>query len=171
MRCWNFSEEIEICWWRVEVSVLQSNWVIVVEVLAVCYLWSRRCRRVWRLWICRGPESHPKGSTNSLHLLLGIDSSAKGWKFWIYPKTASKLMTSRWAYVRTRDLCCGAWWLIGRFDTLRPKGRGFESCSGRHVETLGKTFTRSCLRCFVMKLSIHAVSGAPLSSSGLEEVL
>ena len=66
---------------------------------------------------------------------------------------------------------CGAWWLIGRFVAFRPKGRGFESSSSCHVGTLDKSFTRSCLWCFGAKLqhSIRAVSGAPLSSSGLEE--
>ena len=65
----------------------------------------------------------------------------------------------------------GAWWLIGRFVAFHPKGRGFESHSSRHVGTLGKSFTRSCLLRFGMKLqhSICAVSGAPLS--GLEEAL
>ena len=33
---------------------------------------------------------------------------------------------------------CGAWWPIGRFDAFRPKGLGFESCSIRHVGTLGQ---------------------------------
>src|SRR6218665_2190035 len=56
---------------------------------------------------------------------------------------------------------CEAWWLIGRFDTFRPNGCGFES------------FTRSCLWRFSLKLrhSIRAVSVASLSSSGLEEAL
>src|SRR6218665_1714876 len=68
---------------------------------------------------------------------------------------------------------CGAWWLIGRFVTFRPKGRGFEYRSSRHVGTLGKSFTRSCLWCFGVKLrhSIRAVLTVPLSSSGLEEAL
>ena len=67
----------------------------------------------------------------------------------------------------------GEWWLIGRFDAFRPKGRGFESRSSRHVGTLGKSFTRSCLRRFDVKLrrSKRAVSGALLSSSELEEAL
>src|SRR6218665_3492645 len=30
----------------------------------------------------------------------------------------------------------GMWWLIGRFDAFRPKGRGFESRSRRHVGTV-----------------------------------
>src|SRR6218665_2373418 len=65
------------------------------------------------------------------------------------------------------------WWLIGRFVTFRPKGRGFKSRSSRHVETLGKSFTRSCLRQFGVKLQhiIRAVSGAPLVSNGLEKAL
>jgi len=37
------------------------------------------------------------------------------------------------------------WWLICRFDALCLKGRGFESRSSHHVETLGKSFTRNCL--------------------------
>src|SRR6218665_1968209 len=60
----------------------------------------------------------------------------------------------------------GAWWLIGRFVAFRPKGRWFESHSSRHVGTLCKSLVCSCFR-----HSIRAVSGAPLSSSGHEEVL
>src|SRR6218665_2761179 len=68
---------------------------------------------------------------------------------------------------------CGVWWLIGRFDASRPKRHGFDSRSSRHVETLGKSFTRSCLWCFGVKLrhSIRAALGAPPSSIGLEEAL
>ena len=68
---------------------------------------------------------------------------------------------------------CWAWWLIGRVDAYRPKGRVFDSRSSRHVGTLGKSFIRSCLWRIGVKLrhSIRSVSGAPLSSSGLEEVL
>src|SRR6218665_580547 len=71
---------------------------------------------------------------------------------------------------------CGAWWLIGTFVAFCPKGhkvRRFESCSGRHVGTLGKSFTSSCPWLFGVKLrhSIRVVSGAPLSSGGIEEVL
>src|SRR6218665_792788 len=59
-----------------------------------------------------------------------------------------------------------AWWPVGRFGAFRPKGLGFESRSSRHVRTLVKSFTRSCLWRFGVKLghSIRAVSGAPLSS-------
>jgi len=64
---------------------------------------------------------------------------------------------------------CVEWWLIGRFVAFRPKGRGFEYRFSCHVETLGKSFTRSCLWRFSMKLrhSICALLAAPLSSSGL----
>ena len=60
----------------------------------------------------------------------------------------------------------GAWWLIGRFDTFRPKGRRFKYRSSRHVGTFGKSFTRSCLWHFGTKRqhSIRALSGAPLRS-------
>ena len=69
-----------------------------------------------------------------------------------------------------QQLLSKAWWLIGRFVAFRPKDCGFESRSNRHLGTLGKSFTRSCLWRFGVKLrhSIHAVSEAPLSSSGLE---
>src|SRR6218665_1563720 len=40
---------------------------------------------------------------------------------------------------------CGTWWLRGRFGALHPVGRRFEYPSSRHVGTLGKFFTRSCL--------------------------
>ena len=62
---------------------------------------------------------------------------------------------------------------VGRFVAFRPKVHGFESRSSRHVGTLGKSSTCSCLWRFGMKLrhSIRAVLGAPLSSSGLEEAL
>ena len=73
------------------------------------------------------------------------------------------------------DVTDGALWLIGRFYAFRPKGHGFESRSSRHVGTLGKSFTRSFLWRFGVKLrhSIRAVSGAPLSSwpSEFEEAL
>ena len=54
------------------------------------------------------------------------------------------------------------WWLIGRFDAFRPKGRGFKSHSSHHVGTLCKSFTRSCLWRFGIKLrhSIRAVGSA-----------
>src|SRR6218665_3075517 len=50
-----------------------------------------------------------------------------------------------------------------------PKGHGFDSHPSRHVRTLGKSFTHSCLWHSGMKFrhSILAVSGAPLTSSGL----
>ena len=59
------------------------------------------------------------------------------------------------------------------FSAFRLKGGSFESRSSHHVETLGKSFTRSCLWRFGMKLrhSIRAVSGVPLSSSRLEKAL
>ena len=68
---------------------------------------------------------------------------------------------------------CGVGWLFGRFVAFRVKGHGFEYRSNRHIGTLGKSFTRSCLWHFGVKLrcSIRAVSGAPLNSSALEEAL
>jgi len=43
---------------------------------------------------------------------------------------------------------CEAWWFIGRYVEFRPKGRAWGSYisrSGRHVGTLGQSFTRNCL--------------------------
>src|SRR6218665_2818690 len=71
-------------------------------------------------------------------------------------------------------ILCGALWRIGRGEAVRPEGRGIESRSSRYVGTFGKSFTHSCLWRFGVKLrhiSIHAVSGAPLSSRGLEDAL
>ena len=64
-------------------------------------------------------------------------------------------------------------WRIGRVDAFRPNGHGFDSRSIRHVGTLYRSFTHSCLWRFGVKLrySIRAVSGAPLRSRGLEAVL
>src|SRR6218665_968575 len=42
-------------------------------------------------------------------------------------------------------LSCEVWWLSGMVGALRPKGRRFESHSSRHLETLVKPFTHSCL--------------------------
>src|SRR6218665_927675 len=68
---------------------------------------------------------------------------------------------------------CGMWWCISSVKAFRPEGRGFKSRSTHHIETLGKSLTRSCLWRFGVKLqhSIRAVSGVLLSSGGLEEVL
>ena len=59
-----------------------------------------------------------------------------------------------------------SWWLIGRFVAFCLKGLGFESRTSCPGGTLGKWRVGVKLR-----HSICAVSGAPLSSSGLEEVL
>src|SRR6218665_3752690 len=46
----------------------------------------------------------------------------------------------------------GRRWLIVTFDAFCPKGHGFKSYSSRHVRTLGKSFTGSCLWRFNVKL-------------------
>ena len=55
----------------------------------------------------------------------------------------------------------GRVWRIGRVDALRPKGHGYDFRSSRHVGTLGKSLTHSCLWRFGVKFrhSIQAVSG------------
>src|SRR6218665_3960958 len=64
-------------------------------------------------------------------------------------------------------------WRIGSVDAFDTKSQGLDSRSSHHVGTLSKSFTHSCLWHFSVKFrhSIHPVSGAPLSSSGLEETL
>ena len=75
--------------------------------------------------------------------------------------------------LRRETLTQYPWRLVGKFVVFCPKGCGFESHSSRHVGTLGKFLTRNCQWRFGVKLrhSILAVSGTPLSSSGLEEAL
>ena len=65
-------------------------------------------------------------------------------------------------------------WHISRVDAFRPKGHGFDSRSSRHVGTLGKSFTHSCLWRFCVNSFQHSflpVLRVPLSRSGLEEAL
>src|SRR6218665_992373 len=62
------------------------------------------------------------------------------------------------SYAPVCESVCGAWWLIGRVESCRPDGRGFQSNSSRHVGTVGKQFTRF-QRC------IRAVSGAHVRPS------
>src|SRR6218665_520245 len=57
------------------------------------------------------------------------------------------------------DVKVGHWWLIGRFEAFRPKGRGFKSHSSCHIGALGKSFTRSCLWCFGVKLRHSILEG------------
>src|SRR6218665_801218 len=101
-------------------------------------------------------------------------------KWLMLPRKTLTLIHPLWLLQRIRhivpedsnmlDELGGTRWLIGRFVAFRSKGFRFES---RQVETLGKSFTRSCLWRFGVKLrhSIRAVSGAPMSSSGLVEAL
>ena len=57
---------------------------------------------------------------------------------------------------------CGTWWRLDWDDDFQPEGRGFDSRSSRHVGTLGKSLTYSCLWRFGVKLrhSIRAVVGS-----------
>jgi len=65
---------------------------------------------------------------------------------------------------------CGTWLRIP--FNLRVVGLN-PALAATYVGTLDKSLTRSCLRHFGVKLQhrICAVSGAPPSSSGLEEAL
>ena len=64
-----------------------------------------------------------------------------------------------WIKLMTR----GTWWRLGWDDDFQPECRGFDSHSSRHVGTLGKSFTCSCMPVhFGVKLrySIRAVVGS-----------
>ena len=47
----------------------------------------------------------------------------------------STVSCSRFIFCNLYNLVGWTWWLIGRFGAFRPKGRGFESRSCRHIET------------------------------------
>jgi len=63
--------------------------------------------------------------------------------------------------------------VVGRGGSMVDLSPFVQRVVGHHVGILGKSFTRSCLWRFGVKPqhSICAVSGAPLSSSGLGEAL
>ena len=52
---------------------------------------------------------------------------------------------------------CWTWWCIGRVKAFQPEGCGFESCFSRHIGTLGKSLTHSCLWRICMKLRTVSV--------------
>src|SRR6218665_1924566 len=68
----------------------------------------------------------------------------------------------------------GAWRLSGKVGAFRPGGRRFESHPSRPFGTLGKSFTHSCLWCFVV-LTPHSINAVVENacvyrpSSGLDE--
>src|SRR6218665_2357893 len=59
------------------------------------------------------------------------------------------------------------WWRFGRVSTFRPKGHGLDSRSSRHVGTLGKSLTQSCLWNFGMKF-LHSSRAVSVNTAGLE---
>src|SRR6218665_3870889 len=67
----------------------------------------------------------------------------------------------------------GTWWRIVRVEAFQPEDCGFESRSSRHIGTLRKSLTHSCLWRYGVKLrhSILALSGPLLGSTGIEEAL
>ena len=65
----------------------------------------------------------------------------------------------------------GAWWLIGRVDACWPEGCGFKSRSSRHVIKGQWTLDLGQVLYLQLPVALRAVSGTPLSSSGLEEAL
>ena len=61
-------------------------------------------------------------------------------------------ISSVWLNKCHSSVKCGTWWRIGRVEAFRLEGHGFESRSSHHIEILGKSFTRSCLWRFSVKL-------------------
>ena len=79
-------------------------------------------------------------SGDKKHLLIGLAKE---------PATRNRrCKDTQWANRSNRAnmgvLARGAWWLNGRFAAFRPMGLGYKSRSSCHVETLNKSFTRSC---------------------------
>jgi len=50
-----------------------------------------------------------------------------------------------WMPLETKAPRDETWWRLGWDDDFQPEGREFDSRSSRHVGTLGKSFTYSCL--------------------------
>jgi|SRR6218665_1025560 len=90
------------------------------------------------LYGCQEP-----GKTDGVWLVRVSDSSGR-----LLRSATSLTMSHNRIYVAIMRCKDGAWWLSGRFGALCPEGRKFEYPSSRHVGTLGKIFTRSCLQCF-----------------------
>ena len=90
-----------------------------------------------------------------------------------YQSTSIGRFESRRYFTRIR-ISNSFWYLaLVSVNNLTFENQLWSFRSSRHVGTLGKSFTRSCLWRFGVKLrhSIRAVSAAPLSSSRLEEAL
>ena len=60
--------------------------------------------------------------------------------------------------IKCSKTASGTWWRIGRVG-FQPEGRGFDPCSNRHIGTLGKSFTCSCL-CASAWVRLRAVVGS-----------
>ena len=68
----------------------------------------------------------------------------------------------------------GAWWLSDKFCALHPRGRRFEPHSSRHEETLGKSFTRSCLYnalSFSFRMTYWVIGGFRSGPELLSEIM
>src|SRR6218665_1151870 len=99
-----------------------------------------------------------KSKINTNHVALNTRAYLGRGSFWFKPQNEF----------------VGRGWRIGGVDAFRPKGHAcFDSRPSHHVVNFGKSFIHSCLLRFGVKFwhSIRAVSGAPLSSSGLEKAL
>jgi len=156
-------------------------WNLLRQLLHRFYIGQWLEMRAGGIW--RGISSHDikvsaRDAAVVYHKLLQLHLTGKHWLIWhtgVWCRVSCWFHASwctRFAEVSRHcmeSINCGAWWLIGSFVAFRPKGREFESCSSRHVVTLGKSVTRSCLCLFDVKLqhSIHAVLGGPLNGSGL----
>ena len=82
-----------------------------------------------------GPELTKIVRTRSQNLGAFLQQPSKRWKGFSYMCVCIESNQSK----------CGTWWRIGWGDYFQPEGRGFDSRFSRHVGTLGKFFTCSCL--------------------------
>ena|SRR6218665_1642599 len=73
-------------------------------------------------------------SITDIHIYTVVLCSSKG----VYCSKFTHFLTAE-------RKCHRAWWRSGKFGVLHPQGHRFKPHSSRHVGTLGKSFTRSCL--------------------------
>src|SRR6218665_252834 len=102
-------------------------------------------RSVWIvLWWSSTPLYVLATGGHSNHRIIDAASS-RNWTRWHLLAMGGKYIHWAMRVCVCSTLKTWAWWRIGRNDAFRPESRVLESRSSRHVGTLGKSFTYSCL--------------------------
>jgi len=97
----------------------------------------------------------PKSKDSSSHIIISYSDIIWMFTRWLHARvtlSAGKNSVQSQGYPsiggREEQSLCETWWRIGWVNSFQPEppeGRGFDSRSSRHVGTLGKSLTRSCL--------------------------